>query len=155
MTWKVRGLLVVIFVTRNMKETRLAASFDLPSLFKSTTTTNRMCSHSNYANLLHSTRFSFRTQDVVRSVNSVCQQCETIQRCWSQTHAPLELFDKWMVCMDDVEMSDAPKREIFQLCLDQNIPDGQRFRVLQIGYPGRSEERRVGKECRSRWSPYH
>src|SRR5471030_1819600 len=23
------------------------------------------------------------------------------------------------------------------------------------GKPGRSEERRVGKECRSRWSPYH
>src|SRR3989454_12822151 len=23
------------------------------------------------------------------------------------------------------------------------------------GLPGRSEERRVGKECRSRWSPYH
>ena len=22
-------------------------------------------------------------------------------------------------------------------------------------YGGRSEERRVGKECRSRWSPYH
>ena len=25
---------------------------------------------------------------------------------------------------------------------------------LEIGYC-RSEERRVGKECRSRWSPYH
>src|SRR3989475_10250001 len=24
-----------------------------------------------------------------------------------------------------------------------------------IGAGGRSEERRVGKECRSRWSPYH
>src|SRR5258708_31712749 len=24
-----------------------------------------------------------------------------------------------------------------------------------IAYPARSEERRVGKECRSRWSPYH
>ena len=24
-----------------------------------------------------------------------------------------------------------------------------------IAFPGRSEERRVGKECRSRWSPYH
>ena len=24
-----------------------------------------------------------------------------------------------------------------------------------IGYLSRSEERRVGKECRSRWSPYH
>src|SRR3712207_9591986 len=23
------------------------------------------------------------------------------------------------------------------------------------GQPARSEERRVGKECRSRWSPYH
>ena len=23
------------------------------------------------------------------------------------------------------------------------------------GHNGRSEERRVGKECRSRWSPYH
>jgi len=36
------------------------------------------------------------------------------------------------------------------------LPDGRR----QIGafyLPGdvRSEERRVGKECRSRWSPYH
>ena len=27
------------------------------------------------------------------------------------------------------------------------------LRVLEFG--GRSEERRVGKECRSRWSPYH
>src|ERR1022692_4817676 len=24
-----------------------------------------------------------------------------------------------------------------------------------FGWPARSEERRVGKECRSRWSPYH
>src|SRR2546430_15721375 len=24
-----------------------------------------------------------------------------------------------------------------------------------VWYPLRSEERRVGKECRSRWSPYH
>jgi len=26
---------------------------------------------------------------------------------------------------------------------------------LQTGFCARSEERRVGKECRSRWSPYH
>ena len=24
-----------------------------------------------------------------------------------------------------------------------------------VNYESRSEERRVGKECRSRWSPYH
>ena len=26
---------------------------------------------------------------------------------------------------------------------------------LRIAHTTRSEERRVGKECRSRWSPYH
>ena len=31
---------------------------------------------------------------------------------------------------------------------------GQRVRLGAHG-PCRSEERRVGKECRSRWSPYH
>ena len=28
----------------------------------------------------------------------------------------------------------------------------QEWEILRVG---RSEERRVGKECRSRWSPYH
>src|SRR2546422_8605729 len=28
-------------------------------------------------------------------------------------------------------------------------------RILQIDIDDRSEERRVGEECRSRWSPYH
>src|SRR5260370_3070741 len=27
--------------------------------------------------------------------------------------------------------------------------------VSNLGWSTRSEERRVGKECRSRWSPYH
>src|SRR2546429_9294217 len=27
--------------------------------------------------------------------------------------------------------------------------------LLRHGFAARSEERRVGKECRSRWSPYH
>src|SRR5258706_5175498 len=30
-----------------------------------------------------------------------------------------------------------------------------RMRTLGQEYGPRSEERRVGKECRSRWSPYH
>ena len=31
----------------------------------------------------------------------------------------------------------------------------KRNNIRIIGVPERSEERRVGKECRSRWSPYH
>src|SRR2546426_9001220 len=35
-------------------------------------------------------------------------------------------------------------------------PGGDEVRWLKPVRPGdRSEERRVGKECRSRWSPYH
>ena len=29
------------------------------------------------------------------------------------------------------------------------------LKVFRGGFDDRSEERRVGKECRSRWSPYH
>ena len=29
------------------------------------------------------------------------------------------------------------------------------FQIMNTGLDWRSEERRVGKECRSRWSPYH
>ena len=31
----------------------------------------------------------------------------------------------------------------------------ERTRPLKSSFAERSEERRVGKECRSRWSPYH
>ena len=32
---------------------------------------------------------------------------------------------------------------------------GRLIKVSKIAFFERSEERRVGKECRSRWSPYH
>ena len=37
------------------------------------------------------------------------------------------------------------------------LNEEERSRVIQslIELKNRSEERRVGKECRSRWSPYH
>src|SRR5256885_15639914 len=37
-------------------------------------------------------------------------------------------------------------------CLKHMYAQGRGGSVI---YMGRSEERRVGKECRSRWSPYH
>ena len=35
------------------------------------------------------------------------------------------------------------------------VSENVEAKVLVRTYPYRSEERRVGKECRSRWSPYH
>ena len=57
-------------------------------------------------------------------------------------------------------------REINRLSLNQQKSELEKLggytpvkRVERKGLPdlelGRSEERRVGKECRSRWSPYH
>src|SRR3712207_9430794 len=46
-------------------------------------------------------------------------------------------------------------------CMLHRFPDGvdgekvHQKRVPPGAPPWRSEERRVGKECRSRWSPYH
>ena len=34
-------------------------------------------------------------------------------------------------------------------------PIAKQVLALEEKYAARSEERRVGKECRSRWSPYH
>ena len=42
------------------------------------------------------------------------------------------------------------KEEIFEEIIVENFPNVGKEIATQ-----RSEERRVGKECRSRWSPYH
>ena len=36
-----------------------------------------------------------------------------------------------------------------------NVGYQTNYERFGLGVQGRSEERRVGKECRSRWSPYH
>ena len=41
-----------------------------------------------------------------------------------------------------------------RLRFDPDKPAGSRLDVT-VKVTSRSEERRVGKECRSRWSPYH
>ena len=38
---------------------------------------------------------------------------------------------------------------------DLRLPDYEGIDLLKWMNDQRSEERRVGKECRSRWSPYH
>ena len=49
--------------------------------------------------------------------------------------------------VEDEERAIIPKAVLKQIRVE-DIPDNFQIEV-------RSEERRVGKECRSRWSPYH
>src|SRR5260221_2009585 len=79
------------------------------------------------------------------------------------------------VCSSDLVFSQEPIGESEELPQHRTLPDGflaedverhpcqvtlveyreQSRLVDQAASRARSEERRVGKECRSRWSPYH
>ena len=43
----------------------------------------------------------------------------------------------------------------FTISIRNGVLYGRIIDILNRGSEIRSEERRVGKECRSRWSPYH
>ena len=58
----------------------------------------------------------------------------------------LAVIDVLEAMADDIEAVDAHAKD-----LSDSISDISE----DMEYLERSEERRVGKECRSRWSPYH
>ena len=71
--------------------------------------------------------------------------------------------DRLRVFSSQFEEDEIPVKELFRRI--QSMPVLERTalqmatgRILDVGAGSgchRSEERRVGKECRSRWSPYH
>ena len=60
------------------------------------------------------------------------------------------VFNNYLECLGLPEATD---RDLGS-CMWEKLGRGFRRRSLKSTSP-RSEERRVGKECRSRWSPYH
>ena len=61
-------------------------------------------------------------------------------------------------------LADPTRRRILELLREDDLTAGELAEHFDISKPSlshhlatlkRSEERRVGKECRSRWSPYH
>ena len=60
---------------------------------------------------------------------------------------------------EDVEIYEDNVRQRVETFEFVSIVDGARGRAADVSQQDsrstRSEERRVGKECRSRWSPYH
>ena len=49
---------------------------------------------------------------------------------------------------------DNDTKQFIKLRLENNVPEVENLTPIELREM-RSEERRVGKECRSRWSPYH
>ena len=59
-------------------------------------------------------------------------------------------YDRWLEnTAEDAELHE----ELISMANDPKRMEDSFYTELAFGT--RSEERRVGKECRSRWSPYH
>src|SRR2546428_13694474 len=88
--------------------------------------------------------FFFQAEDGIRDL--IVTGVQTCALPISGTHG----HDLVRAAGDDQVMGDAPRVE--HLIVPAAHGDMVRLLVLEIL---RSEERRVGEECRSRWSPYH
>ena len=80
-----------------------------------------------------------------------------MKRIYSILFASFSLLS-WTSCSSYLEEN--PKDRLDEETAYSTLSDVQKNGVLSLynyvgGYVDRSEERRVGKECRSRWSPYH
>ena len=54
-----------------------------------------------------------------------------------------------------IDIAEGPGRDLKNIRQIGTPAEGDRIYIENAAYARRSEERRVGKECRSRWSPYH
>ena len=63
--------------------------------------------------------------------------------------------DPWGIKVSSVEVKHVDLPPDMQRAMAKQAEAEREKRAKIIHAAGRSEERRVGKECRSRWSPYH
>src|SRR3989454_12183950 len=73
---------------------------------------------------------------------------------WERSATDAEIKGQVRSAMRNVSDPELLRRRLGLLLATDELPPGDA--VYDISHSGqRSEERRVGKECRSRWSPYH
>src|SRR2546421_5963198 len=92
--------------------------------------------------------FFFQAEDGIRDL--IVTGVQTCALPISQNFEIKECYILWMIVGKPSKLSVfSPKNREFQIIsINESI-------LLQPDKSYRSEERRVGKECRSRWSPYH
>src|SRR2546430_9215489 len=93
--------------------------------------------------------FFFQAEDGIRDLTVTGVQTCALPICW--VHKGLRTRPRTSndVLVKDVDPDGVRKHIVW----DDQSAFSRSF--LRRRLPTRSEERRVGKECRSRWSPYH
>src|SRR3989442_13746331 len=89
-------------------------------------------------------------EQIYHAINSFEQAKESVDRADLLRPEPFPVTAVRGQTQPQNLISLRPIRGTFQSFLKQHVMKGPAEHGL-----GRSEERRVGKECRSRWSPYH
>ena len=59
------------------------------------------------------------------------------------------------ISQNDSKKAERPERKKRTSVKENKKEKTSKLKIIPLGGLERSEERRVGKECRSRWSPYH
>src|SRR2546427_3764378 len=77
--------------------------------------------------------------------SDVCSSDLVLPMAWVEW--PLNFLSSKNIAWSYTLATRPEDRRLFPPCLER--------KVRSLAILGRSEERRVGKECRSRWSPYH
>ena len=76
---------------------------------------------------------------------------EPTQRAKSLVPASVKFYGNYLEMLDEAR----PEAIFVTTANDRHLEILKECAKRHIHYSTRSEERRVGKECRSRWSPYH
>src|SRR3712207_7629419 len=95
--------------------------------------------------------FFFQAEDGIRDIGVT-----GVQTCALPILLAVETDEAWARALDPLReryphVVRQPQENYYGLVLLSRLP----LISPRVDYLVRSEERRVGKECRSRWSPYH
>jgi hypothetical protein len=61
----------------------------------------------------------------------------------------------WGLCLKEISVANLLQKEFARQTVARLVSPDPHHELSPAARAARSEERRVGKECRSRWSPYH
>src|SRR3712207_6980600 len=95
--------------------------------------------------------FFFQAEDGIRDIGVTGVQTCALPICGHRREAEVARERELAAAAERVPVDGGDRRLAHRLEeLGGRVPEAAPFARLE-----RSEERRVGKECRSRWSPYH